>query len=165
LDFGMGIIIIPGGFIAVALPIWIAAKRKVTMPRIGFVNFGIRGGSKLMAIFIGLAVAGLGLALFIPLALESGSRQVLDLIFQNGMLIVGFGSFAVCMLFGYAMGLKRLYAYGLLAMITLVIGHFVGIFFGYILMGLGTTVTAVGFALLVSFVKKYPVKGDKAIAD
>jgi hypothetical protein len=126
LDFGMGIIMIPGG----------------------------------------LAVVGLGLALVFPLAsFDSGSRQWLDLIFQNGMLIVGFGSLAVCILFGYSMGIKRLYAYGLLSMITLVIGHFVGIFFAYILMGLGTTVTVVGFALLITFVKKYPLKGDKAIAE
>ena len=166
LDFGMGVIIIPGGLIAVALPIWVAAKRKITMPRIGFVNFGIRGGNKLMAIFIGLAVAGLGFALVFSLAtFESGNRQWLDLIFQNGMVIVGFGSLAVCILFGYSMGLKRLYAYGLLAMITLVIGHFTGIFFAYILMALGTTLTIAGFALLNSFVKKYPLKGDKAIAE
>ena len=68
LDFGLGAIIIPGGFIALALPIWFAAKRKITMPRIGFVNFGIRGGNKLMAIFIGLAVLGLAFALVFPLA-------------------------------------------------------------------------------------------------
>lgn len=166
-DFGMGVIIIPGGLIAMALPMWIAAKRKITMPRIGFVKFGPGGGtSKLMAIFIGLAVAGLGFfSVFTLATVQGGSRQWLDLIFQNGMLIVGFGSLAVCILFGYSMGLKRLYAYGLLAMITLVIGHFTGIFFAYILLALGTTVMATGVALLISFVKKYPLKGDKAIAE
>jgi len=46
-----------------------------------------------------------------------------------------------------------------------VIGHFFGIFFGYILLVIGTAVTAAGFALLISFVRKYPVQGDKAIAD
>jgi len=166
-DFGMGVIIIPGGLIAVALPIWIAVKRKITMPRIGFVKFGPAGGtSKLMAIFIGLAVAGLGFFLVFTLAtFQSGSRQWLDLIFQNGMLIVGFGSLAVCILFGYSMGLRRLYAYGLLAMITLVIGHLLDIFFAYILSALGITVIATGVALLIGFVKKYPLKGDKAIAE
>ena len=165
-DFGMGVIIFPGGFIAVALSLWIAAKRKITMPRIGFVKFGPAGTTRLMAIFIGLAVVGLGLSMVFTFAtLQSGSRQLLDLIFQNGMIIVGFGTLAVCIIFGYSMGLRRLYAYGLLAMITLAIGHFMGIFFAYILMGLGTTVTVVGFALLISFVKKYPLKGDKAIAE
>jgi hypothetical protein len=166
LDFGMGVIIIPGGLIAVALPIWIAAKRKITMPRIGYVNFGTRGANKLMAIFIGLAVAGLGVFFVFTLAtFQGGSRQWLDLIFQNGMLIVGFGSLAVCSLFGYTMGLRRLYAYGLMALISLVIGHFVGIFFAYILLALGTTVMVAGAALLIGFVKKYPLKGDKAIVE
>jgi hypothetical protein len=166
-DFGMGVIIIPGGLIAVALPMWIAVKRKITMPRIGFVKFGPGGGTnKLTAIFIGLAVAGLGFFFVFTFAtFQSGSRQLLDLIFQNGMLIVGFGSLAVCILFGYSMGLRRLYAYGLLAMITLVIGHLLGIFFAYILLALGITVIATGVALLIGFVKKYPLKGDKAIAE
>jgi hypothetical protein len=164
-EFGFGVIM-PGILVATVLPIWIAAKRRITMPRIGFVNFGIRGASKITAIFIGLMVAGLGVFFVFTLATsQSGSRQWLDLIFQNGMLIVGFGSLAVCILFGYSMGLKRLYAYGLLAIITLVIGHFRGVFFAYILMALGTTVIVTGFALLIDFIKKYPVKGDEAIVE
>jgi hypothetical protein len=163
MEFGFGSIM-PAILIAVILPLWIVAKRKITMPRIGFVKFGPRGSNKLFAILLGLAVAGLGV--FFAFTLFQGGRSPwLDVIFQNGMLIVGFGSLAVCILFGYSMGLKRLYAYGLLALISLVIGHFTGIFFAYILMALGTTVMVTGFALLISFVKKYPLKGDKAIAD
>jgi hypothetical protein len=157
----------PAILVAVVLPIWIAAKRRITMPRIGFVKFGPGGGiNKLMAIFIGLAVVGLGTFFAFTLAtFQSGLRQWLDLIFQNGMIIVGFGSLAVCILFGYSMGLKRLYAYGLIALIALVIGHFIGISFAYILLALGTAVMATGFALLIGFVKKYPLKGDRAIAE
>ena len=164
-EFGFGTII-PAILIATVLPIWIAAKRKITMPRIGFVNFGIQGASKITALFIGLMVVGLGFFFVFTLAAsQSGLRQWLDLIFRNGMLIVGFGSLAGCILFGYSMGLKRLYAYGLLALISLVTGHFVGIFFAYILLALGTTVMLTGVVMLVSFVKKYPLKGDKAIAE
>ncbi|HII85238.1 TPA: hypothetical protein HA273_01365 [Candidatus Bathyarchaeota archaeon] len=165
-DYGMGMILMSGILVVTVLPLWITAKRKITMPRIGFVNFGTRGANKLTAIFIGLAVAGLFAFFAFTLAtFQGGSRQWLDLIFQNGMLIVGFGSLAVCILFGYSMGLKRLYGYGLLALISLVIGHFAGIFFAYILMALGTTVMVVGVALLIGFVKKYPLQGDKAIAE
>ena len=164
-DYSFGLII-PGGLIAVILPIWIAAKRQITMPRIGYVNFGIRGANKITAIFIGMMVVGLGAFFaFTLVSVQGGSMQLHDLIFENGMLIVGFGSFAVCLLFGYTMGLKRLYAYGLLAVISLVIGHFMGIFFAYILFALGITVLATGFAVLISFVRKYPLKGDKAIAE
>ena len=165
-DFGMGVIIFPGGFIAVALALWIAAKRKITMPRIGFVNFGTRGANKLTAVFIGTMVAGLfAFFAFTFVTSQSGLRQWLDLIVQNGMLIVGLGSLSVCALFGYTMGLKPLYAYGLVAAFSLVLGHFMGIFFGYIIMALGTTVMVVGFVLLTNFVRKYPLKGDKAIAE
>jgi hypothetical protein len=164
-EFGFGTIM-PAILIGTGLPIWIAAKRIITIPRIGFVKFGIRGASKITALFIGLAVAGLGFFFVFTLAAsQSGLRQWLDMIIQNGMLIVGFGSLAVCVLFGYSMGLKRLYAYGLLAMITLVMGHFMGIFFAYVLMALGTTVTVAGFALLIGFVRKYPLQGGKAIAN
>ena len=81
------------------------------------------------------------------------------------MLLVGFGSLAVCLLFGYTMGIKRLYAYGLLAATALVIGHFMGFFFAYILLALGTTVMVTGIIVLINFVRKYPLKGDKAIAE
>ncbi len=177
LAFGLGIImdllwesgfgvIMPAILIATALPLWIAAKRKITMPRIGYVNFGVRGANKLTAVFIGLMVAGLGAFFVFTLATSQGeSRQWLDLIVQNGMLIVGFGTLAVCTLFGYSMGIKRLYAYGLLALIVLVIGHFMGIFFAYLISALGITVMITGFALLISFVRRYPLKGDKAIAE
>jgi hypothetical protein len=163
-DLGFGIIM-PALLITTVLPIWIVAKRKITMPRIGYVNFGTRGANKLTVVFIGTMVAGLfAFFAFTFATSQSGLRQWLDLIVQNGMLIVGLGSLTVCTLFGYTMGLKRLYAYGLLAAISLVIGHFMGIFFGYIIMGLGTTVMVVGFVLLTNFVRKYPLKGDKAIA-
>jgi hypothetical protein len=177
LGFGLGIImdilwefdfgvIMPTILIVTVLPIWIAAKRKITMPRIGFVNFGTRGANKLTAVFIGTMVAGLfAFFAFTFTISQSGLRQWLDLIVQNGMLIVGFGTLVVCALFGYTMGLKRLYAYGLLAVIVLAIGHFMGILFAYIITALGITVMVTGFALLISFVRKYPLKGDKAIAE
>jgi hypothetical protein len=164
-DYSFGLII-PGALIAVILPIWMAAKRQITLPRIGYVNFGIRGANKITAIFIGMMVVGLGaFFVFTLISAQSEARQWLDLIFQNGMLLVGFGSLAVCFLFGYSMGLKRLYAYGLLAAVSLVIGHFLGIFFAYILFALGITVIVTGVAVLINFVRKYPLKGDKTIAE
>ncbi len=160
-EFSFGAIM-PAIVIATVLPIWIAAKRKITMPRIGYVNFGTRGANKIVALFLGFMVAGLGL-FFAFATFQGGSRQWLDLIAQNGMLVVGFGTLAVCILFGYFMGLRRLYAYGLVAVIALVIGHFMGIFFAYIVMALGTAVMIAGFALLIGFVRKYPLKGGKAV--
>jgi len=164
-EFGIGLTL-PAVLIAIVLPVWIAAKRKITLPRIGYVNFGIRGTNKLFAIFLGLMVAGLGAFFAFTLAVsQGGSREWLDIIFQNGLLVLGIGSLAVCLLFGYSMGLKRLYAYGVISLTVLVIGHFTGIFFAYILLALGSIVMGTGVTLLINFVKKYPLKGDKAIAE
>jgi hypothetical protein len=162
-EFGFGSIM-PAILVAAVLPIWIAAKRKITMPRIGFVKFGSQGTKKLMAVFLGLFVAGLGVFFAFTL-FQSGQSPWLGLFFQNGLIVVGIGSLVFCLLFGYSMGLKRLYAYGLLALIVLVIGHFLSIFFAYLLLALGITVMVAGFALLIGFVRKYPLQGEKAIAD
>lgn len=42
--------IMPAILMAIALLIWIQAKRKITMPRIGYVRFGTKGTNKLFAI-------------------------------------------------------------------------------------------------------------------
>ncbi len=163
LDYSFGTIM-PAILIAIILPIWIAAKRKITLPRIGFVKFGAQGPNKLMAIFIGLAVAGVGVLFLFAFSI-SGRPAWLNVLFQNGLLVVGAASLAICALFGYSMGLKRLYAYGLLSFGLFAIGHFLGIFFAYLLLALGTAVIAAGFYLLTKFMHKYPLQGDKAIAD
>jgi len=164
-EFGFGTVL-PAILIVTVLPIWIQAKRKITMPRIGFVKFGPRGAYKLMGVLIGLAIMGLGAGLaFALVSIQGGPPLWLKTILQYGMIVVGLASLAICSLFGYSMGLKRLYAYGLLTLVLYVSGHFMDIFFGYILITLGIVVMACGFALLISFVRKYPLQGEKAIAD
>jgi hypothetical protein len=87
-----------------------------------------------MAILIGLAVAGVGV-LFIFAFSISGRPAWLNFLFQNGLLVVGAASLAICAIFGYSMGLKRLYAYGLLSWGFWRLGNFWG-FFAYLLLAL-----------------------------
>lgn len=175
LGFGLGIwaerffdpgfgSIMPAILVAALLPMWIQAKRKVTMPRIGFVKFGPRGTHRVHGLFIGLLMMGLAMAFAFTLT-QGGSPLWLKTILQYGMILIGIVSLAICSLFGYSMGLRRLYAYGLLTLILFVSGHLIGIFFGYILLILGATVMVDGFALLISFVRKYPLQGEKTIVD
>lgn len=160
LDYSFGLFV-PAMMVALLLPIWISAKRKITLPRIGFVKFGRQSQTKLMAIYIGLMSSGL--AAFFAFALLRGGVWV-DFLFENGLLLVGVGGLIVCSLFGYAMGLKRFYAYGLMAFGVLVAGHFLQLFFAYLLIALGALVIAAGLAMLVAFIKKYPIKGEKNLA-
>ena len=157
--------IIPAIFPAIMIPIWISAKKRITMPRIGYVNFGIRGVNKMMAIFIGLMAAGLGVFMVFGLGASMGEGWALtlrDFFISNSMLIIGIGAAVVSSLFAYTMGLKRLYGYGLLIFVLFFTGYFIAIPFEYFLVIIGLVIIISGFALLTRFIRKYPLpQGDK----
>ena len=170
LSFGLGIFadkilefsfaaIVPAIMISIVLPIWIQAKRKITMPRIGFVKFGARGSNKLFAIFLGLAVAGLGVLLAFGVFVlgPNGTPFWIEILFQYGMIWIGLGAAVIGSLFAYTMGLKRLHGYGLLTLALLVSGHFLGIPFEYLLLTIGSVIIASGAALLAQFIRRYPL--------
>jgi hypothetical protein len=171
LAFGLGIVadkildinfavIYPGIMIAIVLPIWIAAKRKITMPRIGYVNIGTKGTNKLFALFLGLAVAGLGVFfLFTMMTFQNGRPEWIEtILFQYGMIWIGLGAAIIGSLFAYTMGLKRLYGYGLLTLALFVVGYFLAVPFEYLLLLIGGIIITNGAVLLVQFIHKYPLK-------
>jgi len=160
--------VIPAIFPAIMGPMWISAKKRITMPRIGYVKFGTRGANKLLAIFIGLMVAGLGA--FMVLAFSSRSQAwaltLRNLIIPNSMIIIGVGAAAISSLFAYTMGLKRLYAYGLCTLVLFLAGHFMTIPFAYFPAAIGLGITGNGFVLLMRFIRKYPpTQGERRIAE
>ncbi len=172
--FGLGILlmtvtdfstwfVIPAIFPAVMVPIWMSAKKRITMPRIGYVNLGSRGGTKLMAIFLGLMVAGLGT--FMAFSFSSSQAWALtlkNLIISNSMIIIGIAAASISSLFAYTMGLKRLYAYGLLTLVLFFTGHFITVPFEYFLLTIGLVIIVTGFVLLLRFIRKYPLpQGDE----
>jgi len=159
LEFGFGAIM-PAILIAIVLPIWIEAKRKITMPRIGFVKFGTRGSNKLFALLLGLAVAGLGVFMLFGVFLATGQigrPWWIEILFQYGMIWIGLGSAVIGSLFAYTMGLKRLYGYGLLTFALFASGHFLSIPFEYLLLAIGSVIIASGAVLLVQFIRRYPL--------
>ena len=170
LSFGLGIVadkilefgfatIMPAIMISIVLPIWIIAKRKITMPRIGFVKFGTRGSNKLFALLLGLSVAGLGvLMLFGVFIMGQNSRPFwFEILFQYGMIWIGLGAAVIGSLFAYTMGLKRLHSYGLLTLALFVSGYFLSIPFEYLLFAVGSVIVASGAVLLARFIRKYPL--------
>ncbi len=174
LSFGFGILlmtvtefstwfVIPAIFPAIMVPIWVSAKKQITMPRIGYVKFRIAGANRLMAVFLGLMVAGLGV--FMVFSFSSSQAWALtlrNLIVSNGMIIIGISAAAISSLFAYTMGLKRLYAYGILTLVLFLAGHFITIPFGYFLLTIGLVIIINGFVLLTQFIRKYPLpQGDE----
>jgi hypothetical protein len=179
LAFGLGIVadrilefgfasIMPAIMISIVLPIWIQAKRKITMPRIGFVKFGARGSNKLFALLLGLSIAGLGVFALFGVFLATGQNGRpwwIEILFQYGMIWIGLGSAVIGSLFAYTMGLKRLHGYGLLTLALLASSHFLSIPFEYPLLVIGSVIIASGAALLVQFIRRYPLpKGAPANA-
>jgi hypothetical protein len=177
LSFGLGIFadkilefsfaaIMPAIMISIVLPIWIHAKKKITMPRIGFVKFGARGSNKLFALLLGLSIAGLGVAMAFGVFMATGQNGTpfwLEILFQYGMIWIGLGAAVIGSLFAYTMGLKRLHGYGFLTLALFVSGYFLGIPFEYLLLTIGSVIIASGAALLVQFIRRYPLpKGAPA---
>jgi hypothetical protein len=173
LSFGLGVlldiwesgfgVIMPAIRVAAVLPIWIAAKRKITMPRIGFVKFKSRNTNILAVTFLGIMV--LGLVVFFVFTLAQGERPLwIELVLQNGLIVVGSAVLVACSLFGYSTGIKRLYIYGVATFILFAVAHFGGIFFAYVVLALGVAAIIMGFALLARFITKYPMHGDKTVA-
>ena len=159
-DFSFGLLI-PGFLVVLVVPLWITAKRKITVPRIGYVNFGTRNKKTISALFGG--IFGLGIVVFFAFTLTT-KPSWLDFVIENGMIVVGLVALAISVLFGYTTGIKRLHVYGTIAITLFAIGYIFEIFFAYIVLALGLTVLSAGIALLTSFIKKYPLKGDQSFA-
>jgi len=159
--------VIPAIFPAIMVPIWISAKKQITMPRIGYVKFRSGGANKLTVIFIGLLVAGLGVFMAFTFAstTQAWASALRDLMVSYSMIIIGIGAATISSLFAYTMGLKRLYAYGLLTLVLFLTGHFITIPFEYLLLTIGLAIIINGFVLLMQFIRKYPLtQDDKTIA-
>ena len=159
--------VLPAIFPAIMVPIWISAKKKITMPRIGYVKFGSRGTNKLLAIFLGLMIAGLGVFMVFSFASNQGwALTVKNLIISNGMIIIGISTASISSLLAYNIGLKRLYAYGLLTLVLFITGHFIAIPLEYFLVTIGLVIVINGSVLLMRFIRKYPhTQGDGTIAE
>jgi hypothetical protein len=120
-----------------------------------------------MAIFLGLMVAGLGGFMVFTFGSTqwSWAATLRDLMFSNGMIIIGVAAASMSSLFAYTMGLKRLHAYGLLTFVLFFAGYFITFPLEYILLTIGLAIIITGFILLIRFIRKYPLsQGDENIA-
>lgn len=149
--------VIPAIFPALIVPVWMALKKRITIPRIGYVKFKATGVNKLTSLFIGTLVAGVfAFFLFAFGSTQTWALELRNIVTQNGMLLIGLGAFIISSLFGYTIGLKRLYAYGALALALFGLLQFITFPFEYILFAIGLIIITCGIILLTRFVQKYP---------
>ena len=118
-----------------------------------------------MGLLIGLMVFGVLIVFLFLFASTSRDSFLLSIIRDYGILIIGAAAFAVSSLFGYVMGLSRLYFYGGLTFAMFLFAFVFGVFFAYILVALSLVLIGSGGYLLAKFIKKYPIKGDRPLED
>jgi len=158
--WAMGIYI--GLLVLVMLAFW-AAKRFVTVPRIGLVKFGrerkVRRIKTALVLFVSVVV-GL-VVMLVTSAVKRGAAPdvpwgvLMPAIWALNMLVV-FG------LMGYFLDFQRLYFIGLLYAITIPLNEILftqtGIKFGpYLFLTFGAIIVVVGIVYLLRFLRNYPV--------
>ncbi len=150
----------------VAISAYAAAKRVFTIPRIGFVKFSPHRVKALqtIAVIVFSLTALLGVVAFMQV---EGGGTPLWLLFaiENHMLVIGLSVAASLCVVGYAFRIRRMYAYALLTLVMFVIGHFLYYALHYYLILLGTLILLFGLALLIRFIRRYPLSTTGSMGD
>ncbi len=150
----------------VAVSAYAAAKRVFTIPRIGFVKFAPHKVKALqtVALIVFSLFAFLGVVAF--LQVEGGSTPLwLLFAIENYMFVIGVSAAASLCVVGYAFRIERMYAYALLTLIMFVTGHFLSFPLYYYMTLLGTVILLFGLALLIRFIRRYPLSAIGSLGD
>jgi len=141
------------------LYIWVVsyagAKKVITVPRIGYVEFSARRRVRLTAIWLAFAVVGLVFGLVIAFDVTV-TEVLMPILVSNGLLLIGLFGGSIFVVLGLASSIRRFHCYGGLTLVAFALSKFfaMAIFWPTVILGIVTTVT--GAVLLVRFVRKYP---------
>lgn len=156
-----------GGIFAVScISLYAAAKKVLTVPRIGFVKFATYRAKAMLtiALVVFSMFALLGVVAFVQV--EGGSMPTwLLFAIEYHMLVYGVWLAILFCAVGYTFRIKRMYAYALLSLTTFLAGSFMYFPLYYYMILLGTLILLSGSTMLIRFVRKYPLpatgtKGD-----
>lgn len=168
LGFGMGILadmlwlpifLYPGAFF-----VWLAAKKSLTVPRIGYVKFGPERHSQMRKLLL-IGVVALSLMVVMSTAIFYGSatgtlpQWVSTLLSDYIMVFIGVIGALLLVLAGYFLQITRLYIYAGAAFVTFGCGNVVNAPISTGALVVGSVILLSGVFMLLQFVRKYPAKG------
>ena len=145
---------LPGAlFMVLYFTIW-GIKRWLTYPRIGYVKFSSTSRRRIKARFVILLTVVLLLGVLMGVLMGTGTRpqwlsDYFPLLF-SGMLAV-----IVCLV-AYWVRVNRFYLYAALIFLGAVFHQWLGIQWEFGFIGAGSIILAIGFAILIGFLRKYP---------
>jgi len=159
---GLSILFDEGAFIAIIVPILVpvilSAKKSITLPRLGYVNFSperlakVELGKKRLTVLFTITLL-LGVFAFWAF---TGTNDLQLFIRNLKLLPFGFVFSLTIIACGWFFDMYRFVWYGLLVLISFIGGHFLNsdppayfLFPGIIILG-------IGLVLFISFVRKYP---------
>lgn len=147
-----------GMFPVYGLPFFAIAKKKITVPRIGYVKFSQQRTSLMFIVYLWIAI--LFTVFGIVYYTDNAPSWIYPLLYDYPKLLFGIIIgllFFVCAL---VTRILRFYAYAVLILTVSVIGHVFGshIRYEYFPVGLGVLILSVGVVVLIQFIQTYPVE-------
>ena len=153
-------------FAVVSISLYAAAKKTLTVPRIGFVRFATYRVKAMQTLAIGVLslLMLLGVVAFMQTE-EGGTPPWLLFAIENYMLVIGVSVAASFCAVGYTFRIRRVYAYALLTLTMFVTGHFLYYPLHYYLILLGTLILLFGLVMLIRFIRRYPLSTTESTGD
>lgn len=158
-----GMVAIAGGTIAVFPVMYAAAKKSVTIPRLGYVKFASQRRNKTRNVLLFLVVAGvLGNVAGVFAMIY---RPFVIFLVENYMIVVGVVGAAIFSLAAYLSEVKRFYAYSAINLIAFPSGYILPTAIYQPMILLGAIITISGAFLLYRFLRKYPKRTGEMLDD
>jgi hypothetical protein len=150
-----------GSWVPVMTPIYLQAKKNITVPRLGHVEFsGQRKGktkktlSALVVFNLILFAGGFGAWMAMDIG---GKPQWLIELLENYMILTGVLGLVASWIVAFISDLRRFYIYGLMNLAVFTISGFFRLHIALGMVLLGIIVVLYGLILLLDFRRKYPI--------
>ncbi len=143
-----------GGILVVWVVSYAGAKRSITVPRIGYVEF--KQSRRYRVMFLVTLLLVLNFVIFAIMAFGLLTPELRIFLNQYGLLVVAGVVGGLFALFGWVTQVYRLSGYGALAFLVFIITHVFQLHLFFPIFVLGLTITVTGFVMLYQFVQKYP---------
>jgi hypothetical protein len=161
----MGISALTGNYLfiiligIIALP-WKSVKKAITVPRLGFVEFSKERKSKekkkILMLNLALTLSAVA-GLLVFMAWQSNGLIRKGAI-SLGLTPLGVTLASLVLVLAWLTGLKRMYAYSLLILVTFIICQLLDIYQGFALVLSGSIILISGIFILILFIRKYPLR-------
>ena len=158
-----------GMFPVWGLPLWAVIKKRITVPRIGYVKFGHQRISKIQKVFFFLhfLVYACAAAVILMADAHDVPAWVETLLTDYPVLLFGISVtllFFVCV---WTLNIRHFSIYGILTLLVSVGGHLfaASVPWAYFPVFLGILIMGAGVGLLTQFLREYPVASKTVGSD